>query len=311
MNPSDIIFKECFKLKNDESVLIITDKNKKEIAEKLNISALKVTSNVKIIEIPEAKVNGEEPSDNVADIMKKYDVVVAATSKSISHTKARVNACKSGARIATMPGITLDMFERTINVDYEKMKQLTLKLKFFIDKTNIVNIKTELGTELTLSLKNRISVSDYGELSKKCSFDNLPSGECFIAPLEESANGTFVVDACMGTGLLKNPVKIIFENGKAISFSGEEAEKVKSQFKGQSENAFTIAEFGIGTNSKAKITGKILEDEKVLGTCHIALGNNIGFGGTTDVPIHIDGVITNPTIKLDGFLIMDRGNILI
>lgn len=308
---SKIVFKDCFKLKSKESVLIITDKNKREIALSLKEAAEEISKNIFMIEMPVAKVNGQEPPLSIANLMKNFDVIVAVTTKSISHTKARVNACKTGARMATMPGITKDMFKRTIPVNYKEMRKITLKLQRLMDKTNLVKITSKLGTNLTFSIKNRLSLPDYGDLSKKGSFDNLPSGECFIAPVENSANGVYHVDVCMGTGLLKEPVKITMKNGIAIKFEGKYAKEVKDQFKGLPKIAFTIAELGIGTNNKAKTSGKVLEDEKILGTCHIALGNNKGFGGKNDVPIHIDGVINKPNIYFDNKLIMDSGKLLI
>ena len=308
---SKIVFEECFKLKSKESVLIITDKNKREIAFSLKEAAEEISNNVFLVEMPIGKINGEEPPLSIANLMKSYDVIIGVTTKSISHTKARVNACKLGARIATMPGITKEMFKRTIPANYKEMKKITLKLQKLMDEANQVKITTKLGTNLIFSLKNRLSLTDYGDLSKKGSFDNLPSGECFIAPIENSANGIYYVDICMGTGLLKEPVKITMKNGLAIKFEGKFAKEVKSQFKGLPKKAFTIAELGIGTNNKAKISGKVLEDEKIFGTCHIALGNNKGFGGKTDVPIHIDGVINKPNIFFDSKKIMISGILLI
>ena len=73
------------------------------------------------------------------------------------------------------------------------------------------------------------------------------------------------------------------------------------------KDAFAVAEFGIGTNYKAKIIGQILEDEKVLGTIHLAFGNNLSMGGVLDVPIHIDGLLKQPTVLLDDVVIMDKG----
>ncbi len=58
----------------------------------------------------------------------------------------------------------------------------------------------------------------------------------------------------------------------------------------------TLAELGIGTNDRARVTGVILEDEKIYGTVHIALGSNDTFGGTVAAGIHVDGIITRPRL---------------
>ena len=90
-------------------------------------------------------------------------------------------------------------------------------------------------------------------------------------------------------------------------FGNEQAEKLQKLLSAHGKDAFNIAELGVGTNDKAIITGKILEDEKVLGTVHVALGNNIGFGGNVSVPIHLDGILMNPTLKVDGKIIIKDG----
>ena len=213
-----IILQDCFNLKKNESVLIITDKNKRKIADIIFEEAQKKAKCI-MLQIKPGKVNGEEPEKIVAEIMKKADVIIAATTKSISHTKARVDACKKGARMATLPGITEAMFRRAIALNYKDMKTLTLKLKKLLDKSNTVIIKTKLGTDIRFSIKGRKSIPDYGDISKKGTFDNLPSGECFIAPIEDSANGILFIDACMGTGKLKEAVKIEVKKGNPIIWS--------------------------------------------------------------------------------------------
>lgn len=308
---SERIFKDFFKLKKHESVLIINDKDKRELSYHLLDAASKITNDTLLIEIPLLKHNAQEPPNPVSELMKRYDVILALTSKSISHTRARNNACKEGVRVATMPGINKEMFLRSVDINYEKVKYLTLKLKKILDKGKNVKILSDIGTNLEFSIDSRLSIPDYGDLSEKGSFNNLPSGECFIAPMEGTANGKFVVDASMGTGILKNKVEIFVERGKAILFKGDESKQIKNLFLGKDSSSYMVAEFGIGTNDKARITGNVLEDEKVLGTCHIALGNNIHFGGKNDAPIHIDGIMKNPTIEIDGKLIMKRGKLLI
>ena len=75
--------------------------------------------------------------------------------------------------------------------------------------------------------------------------------------------------------------------------------------------AFNVAELGIGTHDKAQITGDVLEDEKAIGTVHIAFGDNKSMGGTIRVASHLDGVIMEPTVSVDGETIMEKGKLLI
>ena len=112
-------------------------------------------------------------------------------------------------------------------------------------------------------------------------------------------------------GKLKHPIKLFVKNGYAVTMIGRGSKKLENLLNSVGKEARNMAEFGIGTNEKAKVTGKVLEDEKVKGTCHIALGNNAGFGGKVNVQLHLDGVIRKPTIFVDERKIMDNGKVIV
>jgi len=302
----------CMAVKRDESVLIVFDENRKEIANNLEKAARKFAGSVKLIEVPVGKRNGEEPPANAEKEMKKHDVVVIPTTKSYSHTKARANATAAGARLASMPGITEEMMIRTMSADYLKLRKITNRLADVLDMGREVRITTEKGTDISMSIMGRKCHGRSGGIfDEKGKWGNLPDGEACIAPLEGTAKGIFFVDASMCTGRLKEGISITVKDGFAVGFEGEESKDVLKMFEGLGAEAFNIAELGIGTNDQAIITGNVLEDEKVLGTAHIALGNNKSFGGKVDVPVHIDGVFAKPDIWVDSRKIMERGKLLI
>jgi len=298
-------------LKKGEKVLIIYDNNKKKIANSIFKEAKKLTNNTKLLKIPAPKISGEEPIKNVAKEMLKYDVIFLVTSKSLTHTKARRNACKKGARIASMPNITESMFRRTITPNYKRMEKITKKLGTILTQGKRVKIITKAGTNLTMDI-NKKRASRYIIMKKKGKCHNLPSGESSLGPLEGTTNGIFVVDASFIEKVDK-PIRVTVNEGYATKIEGgKTARKLKKVLKSiNDKNAYAIAELGIGTNDKAKITGNILEDEKVLGTAHIALGNNKSFHGKIDVPIHLDGIFKKPTIWVDNKKIMNNGKLLI
>ena len=306
---TEITLKKCLGLKKGESFLVVTDEKLLGLGKEFLEAAKKITNKAKLIKTPIPKVHGAEPSKDVASEMLNYDVEILITMKSLSHTNARANACKNGARIVTMPGITREILERTINIDYDKLMKIHEKLGYIIDKGENVKIKTDLGTDLTFSIKGRKAFGrDSGLFTKKGSFGNLPTGEIFVAPVEGTANGIYSVDASFaGIGKLEKPIKVFVENGNAVKIEGYKAKELEKLLDSVGKEARNIAEFGIGTNEKAKITGNILEDEKSIGTCHIALGNNIGFGGKVDVQLHLDGIIKNPTITVDNKKILENG----
>ena len=309
---TDITLKKCLGLKKNESFLVVTDNKLLALGKGFLEAAKKITNKTRLIKTPIPKVHGTEPSKEVAKEMLKYDVELLITTKSLSHTNARISACKKGARIVTMPGITKEILERTIDIDYNKLMKTHKKLGDIIDNGKKVKIKTKLGTDLTFSIKGRKAFGrDSGLFTKKGSFGNLPTGEIFVAPVEGTANGIYLADASFaGIGKLKSPIKIYVKNGHAVKIDGEKADVLAELLDSAGKEARNIAEFGIGTNEKAKITGNILEDEKVIGTCHIALGNNVGFGGKISVQLHLDGIIKNPTIFVDEDKILDRGKFL-
>lgn len=311
---AEVVLKKCMNLKQSESCLIITDENKIQIANSFLESADKITKNIKLIQIPVGTVNGEEPPRETAEQMKDFNVIIIITSKSLSWTKAREGATKAGSRIASMPGITKDTIQRCIDVPYMAMKSTTTGLAEKLSIADKIEITSPGGTNLTLSVKGmKWHGHDSGIYDTPGKWGNLPSGETFVSPVETTTNGIAVIDASMaGIGKINHPIHITIKDGFAVDIKGsQEAKDFKQMLDNvKSKKAFNVAELGIGTNPKAIVTGSVLEDEKVLGTCHIAFGNNALFGGTTDVPIHVDGIIKKPTIKADGKLIMENGIII-
>lgn len=296
------ILNQCMNLKKNESCLIITDSKLFRIGKALYKNSLKITKKSKLIKIPIPEAHGAEPSEEVAREMLKYDVVLMPTTKSLSHTAARKNASLTGARIASMPGITEDMMKRTLNVDFNKIRKTNNFLISKLKNCSKIKITTKNGTNVTFFVKNRKWISDDGIYTKKGSFGNLPAGEIFIAPLEGKTNGIILSDANISKGNIES-IRIKIKDGFIYSIQGKD---MANQFKKLLKTKLyrNVAELGIGTNYKAEITGNILEDEKVMGTCHIAFGNNRHFGGKVDVPFHRDFVIKNPTIFADDELIV-------
>ena len=298
-----IVFEKCLAVKDDEKVLIITDQKMKKIGELFYFTAHTLDLDARILVINAGKVHGEEPSKEVADEMKETDLVVIATTKSMSHTKARRDATDKGVRLVSMPGITEDILERAVDVDYELMKKMILKTAKILDAGNKINIRTEIGTDLSFDISKRKAHGlNGGIFDKPGKWGNLPEGEVFIAPIEGTANGGLVIDCTVGgIGKVDERIEMTIKDGFLTEIKGgKTAVKLMETLKRVDDrNAFNVAEFGIGMNDKAKVRGNALEDEKVLGTAHIAFGNNIGFEGKVDVPVHIDCVFSEPVVFVD------------
>ena len=313
---SKIILTKCLALKKTEKCLIITDANKRDIAKEIFFESLKISKKTDYLEIPVGKINGEEPPIDVSKKMLNYDVIICPTTKSLTHTNARIKASKKGARIVTLPGINADIMKRCIDVNYDEMKKISKKIADLLDKGKIVNITTKKGTDITIDIsKVKSHGRKGGDFTQKKDYGNLPEGEVFLCPNKTiNTTGVYVVDASQaGVGKLKNPIKITIKNGFATKIEGKKEAKILSDLLKsiKDKNAYNLAELGIGVNKKAKVTGIVLEDEKVFGTCHLALGKDDAFGGKVNVPIHVDGIIKNPTIKIDNKTIMKNGKLVI
>lgn len=301
----------CLGVKKREVALIITDPERRNIAEALFAANQDVGAKVMIIQMQPRNRHGEEPPRIIADAMKKADVIFAPTTFSLSHTQARKKASRSGARIASMPGITTDMMSTGgMTADFNKMARTIKRLSKIVKNTKKAHITTEAGTDLKLSLEGRKWIADdTGICHKKGSFTNLPAGEIFIAPKEGTANGTLVIDGAFQEKL-DTPARIVVKNGVAVDII--RALKVRNILDEVGKKGRNVAEFGIGMNPAAKIIGNVLEDEKKLGTIHIAFGDNSTYGGNVKCGVHIDGIILKPTVVLDDKkTILDKGELVV
>ncbi len=309
-----IAARDCMGIQNHETVLVVSDALTRKIGQALFDVSQDLCREVFMLEMLPRSVNGEEPPELVTEAMQRVDVVIAPLSTSITHTNARRLACAEGARVGTMPGITEDIMVRTMRADYHKIARLTHQVRDILSASKTVRVTSPAGTDLTLPIDGINAIASTGLILERGSFGNLPSGEAYLMPQEGKAEGTLVVDGSMaGVGLITDePIRITIVNGKAEKIEGgKEAALLEETVERIGPLARNIAEFGVGTNDMAKVTGKILEDEKVKGTIHVALGNNISMGGTVNVPFHVDGVVLKPTVYVDDVLLLKDGKLLV
>ncbi|WP_028549010.1 aminopeptidase [Paenibacillus sp. UNC451MF] len=314
MNPqlteiSKNVLINCLGLQEKESFLIVTDDVKKELAEAVYEAGKQLGAEAMMVVMKERLKSGEEPPAAISIAMENADVVLCITQHSLTHTQARKNAAKAGARLATMPGITEDMFlEGAIAADYSQVKQLTNEVTELLTKGSRVRIEKD-GYALSFSIAERQGIPSTGVYVNPGESGNLPSGEAYIAPVEGSGSGQIQIDGSIaGIGKLSSPVLLTVEQGRIVQAEGQEAEPLL-RILGDGDGR-QLGEFGIGTNNKARITGVVLEDEKVYGTIHVAFGSNNTFGGTISAGVHIDGVVTKPNVFIDDVLIMDQGKFI-
>lgn len=308
-----IAVRDCMGLRKNENVLIVTDEPLRKIGYALWQAVRELGNDVHLVEMLPRKSNGEEPTPEVAALMKVFDVVLCPTSKSLTHTDARREASARGARIATLPGVTEEIMIRCMNADYHRIAERTLRLCEMLEKTNVIRVNTARGTDIHLPKQGRRALASTGLFRENGLWGNLPTGEAYVAPVEGVSNGVVVVDGSMAMiGVVKEPIRIVVRDGYAEEITGgAEANRLLQLLQPHGRDGKTVAEFGIGTNDKAILSGLILEDEKVMGTIHIAFGDNKSMGGSVRVASHLDGLVREPTVWFDDELIMKEGKFVV
>ena len=313
LSAATIAVRDCMGLKAGERVLVVTDEPLRTLGYASRQAVADLGNAVVLVEIPVAASNGAEPPAEVAEMMKAFDVVLCPTSKSLTHTDSRRAASAAGARIATLPGVTEEIMVRCMNADYGAIAARTFSLCAMLEKAKAVRVKAPSGTDITMPVAGRKAFASSGLFREKGQWGNLPTGEAYLAPLEGVSEGVVVVDGSMaGVGMVKTPIRIEVKAGYAEAITGgEEAAKLVSLLEPHGREARTVAEFGIGTNDRAILTGKIIEDEKVMGTIHIAFGDNKSMGGSVRVASHLDGLVRRPDVWFDDLQVMGAGKFLV
>ena len=286
---------KCMGIQPGESVLVLTDsKMDPIIPEGLVKASERAGAKALLLSIEPTGRHGAEPPEWVAEKMKEFDVIFMPTTYSLSHTKAREKASETGARIASMPGITRDIMESgAMTADYEIVSRLVEIASRFLEGKK-VHITSPSGTDVEFEIIGP-PLKDTGIFDRPGSFGNLPAGEAFV-PIEKG-EGKIVFDMFSG------------ETGVEIDVSGNRGSSpiLEKEAEGAGKKALELGEFGIGANPRARVTGNILEDEKAFHTVHLAFGNNVHFGGKNDAPFHEDGIIIQPTVEIDGKIVMNKG----
>jgi leucyl aminopeptidase (aminopeptidase T) len=305
--------RDCLGLQARERCLVVTDEPLRLIGYAVRQAAKDLGSEVILVEILPRRTNGEEPPAEVAALMGIVDAVLCPTSKSLTHTDARRAASANGVRIATLPGVTEEIMVRCMNADYHKIAARTQRICALMETAKAIRVTAPAGTDITMPIEGRKAHASTGILREKGQWGNLPTGEAYLAPVEGASCGVVVVDGSMaGVGMVAAPIRITVEGGYATAIEGgEDAAKLRALLEPHGKDAYTVAEFGVGTNDKAILTGNILEDEKVMGTIHIAFGDNKSMGGSVRVASHLDGLVTRPSVWFDDRLVMRDGSLLV
>jgi leucyl aminopeptidase (aminopeptidase T) len=298
-------------LKEGEKFLVVTDPDRRRIGEALFEAGAELGAEAALAVMLTREANGEEPPEHVAAAMAAANVVLVPTTHSLTHTRARLQAVERGARVATMPGITEDMFrEGAITADYAEVERLTKRVAAALDSAREALVVTG-SHRLRMSVEGRNAVASTGVYREPGRSGNLPSGEAFLAPVEGTSEGELLVGGSIaGVGRLSELVLLKISEGMLASASGQEGERLLDLLD-RFPKGRNVAELGVGTNDRARLTGVTLEDEKIYGTIHVAFGSNDTFGGKVSAGVHLDAVVLEPELYLDDRLVVGQGRVRI
>ena len=305
------VIHESLGVREGESVLVVTNPSTLGLGERLRAEAGRAGADALLLLMADRGLDGEEPPDAVAAAMANADVVLCPTVRSLSHTAARRHACDAGARIATLPGVTDDTLARVMSADIEGLRRKGAAVAAALEAGSEARITCANGSDLRLNVAGRHAISDDGDLRARGAFGNLPCGEGFIPPIETEGEGTLVVDGTIGGHPKEGIVELRVEGGNLVEASGDAGARLLETLRGAGPRGTGVAELGIGTNEKAILTGNLIEDEKILGSCHVAFGASAGMGGAVQVPVHIDCVVMKPTVEIDGEALVADGRLLV
>ena len=311
---ADLLIRKSLAVKPGEQVLVVMDSESDLLISTALASAARVAGAE-----PTIAIMGRQPkmgSTKVIDeAVKGADVVIGVTKLSIAHSKTIHKALLTdkSIRYLSLLGVTHDTFTRDgANVDPDELYEITERVVRAVNSAKRIRVTSALGMDLSGSLEGMVSKNSGGYARNPGDLMCFPDGEAWQGPTEGTAEGIVVIDKTVTLiGALSEPITFEVSKGKIVKVDGgKDAAKLRSIMQGV-ENIDNIAEIAIGTNPMAKFCGEIMVDKHVGGGVHIGFGDNIAYGGTTRCALHLDGVVSNPTVYLDDKVVVDNGRIVV
>lgn len=300
-----VVVERCLGVRPGEQVLVVSDPGTADIGRALRDQAAGAGADA-VLMLMDARANdGAEPPPTVAAALRSCEVFIAPTTKSLSHTTARKAASDAGARGATMPGVTAEMLARVMAVDFPGMAQRSQLVAELLTGADAAHLTCPRGSDLRLDLTGRDGIADDGDLRQAGAFGNLPCGEGFISPV--GGEGRLVASSLAALGLSPEPAVLTVTGGRVVAAEGGDGPRFLDALRSHGRAGCNLAELGVGTNDRATLTGNILEDEKILGTVHVAFGASAGIGGTVSVPVHLDAVVLQASLDIGGQTVLEAG----
>lgn len=299
---------KSFRLTRGEEVLIVTDEPKLSIAKAFAEEIQELGGDVNVYLLLEENRPFRKATDYFKKSMNCVSLLIYILEDRPQEKPFRTTMVSLGrrkGRVCMMPGITEDIVETSLDIDYDELAEFTYKLASELEGKEEIKVTDDKGTDITFSVKGRKFEREVGKVTRKGGYANLPSGETFTAPVEKTFTGKIyfdhLSDYASGKGMFE------FEEGEVKNHEDIPEELLEIMKKKQNR---VIGEFGVGTNPKARPDVNFLEAEKALNTVHFAIGDSYGLG-KNKAEYHFDFLVKSPTVEADGKKIMEEGEFLI
>jgi 2,5-dihydroxypyridine 5,6-dioxygenase len=307
----------CANIAAGEEIAIVTDYATVGVAEVVASAALERTDMVNLLVMPPRDIDGQEPPAAIAAAMRHADVVLTPVRQSITHTFAVRDALGAGARAVMLTQYNPSMLIRGgIDADFEAIEPLCRRVAELLAGADAVHLTTPAGTDLRLSVKGRPSNPHCGIVRGPGDVTTVPNIETSSSPVEGSAEGVIVADASIpyyGIGLLEQPVHFGVTEGQVRRIEGgRQAEFLDALLRRQkAPEVYNVAQISFGLNPHCPMEGVMLHDEGVYGTAHIGIGTSVLLGGEVKTLTHFDALMWEPTLRLDGEIVLKDGRWLL
>ena len=307
----------CLAVRPGEQVMLLTDDGTDgDVVERL-VAGIEARRGVPVVSrIPMPPLPGSEPPSTVAAAMLEAGAVIELTSLFIGSSQARRTATQAGVRYLAMPGVRLETFrdDGPLAVDFDAIRGDAEHIGDAWGEASTFRLTTPAGTDLRGSVQGRPGRVLHGLARDDGDYMAPPDIEAGTAPVEVSSEGTVVIDAdllFMGQGPLPSPVALVFAGGELVATEGEEAGRLREMLARCADDRMrNLAEVSMAFNPSGTVCGVPMETESARGTAHIALGNSIAYGGTVDAVAHLDCVMRDATLELDGRPVMAEGELV-
>jgi leucyl aminopeptidase (aminopeptidase T) len=311
---ADKLLGQVLGVRPGERVCLVRDSDASgPLAETLIRAAQKAgTDPVSLMMSPRA-CNGAELPEPVAGAFLHADVIINLARTGLAHTRAATAALRTGARLGNLRSFEDGVLDSPgVLADYALVKRNALAMDVLLENATEVHLATADGTDLTMQLCGREGRAQTGFATAPGSFSGLPDGESTVAPLEGTTQGRLVSPYTLDKiGLVDEPFVLEIQNGWIGRVEGgKQAQALRRLLESADENARrAVSQFALGMNPDCRLVPSMREVSKKLGTVHVALGDNITLGGTVQSDVHLDIVILNATVSLDGRVVLQGGNL--